>query len=101
SSERRADRRPCRAPGHDPRRPLQDAPRRPPEAAEPPGRPRARVRNGGEVNERPDLEQAVRRVLGSAEPELGCDACFDHLDRYVELELAGADAAPAVPGLRA
>jgi hypothetical protein len=53
------------------------------------------------VNERPDLEQAVRRVLGSAEPELGCDACFDHLDRYVELELAGADADAAVPGLRA
>jgi hypothetical protein len=53
------------------------------------------------MNERPDLEQAVRRVLGSAEPELGCDACFDHLDRYVELELAGADADAAVPGLRA
>jgi hypothetical protein len=53
------------------------------------------------MSERPDLEQAVRRVLGPAEPELGCDACFEHLDRYVELELAGADADSAVPALRA
>jgi hypothetical protein len=53
------------------------------------------------MSERPDLEQAVRRVLGPAEPELGCDACFEHLDRYVELVLAGADADSAVPGLRA
>jgi hypothetical protein len=36
-----------------------------------------------------------------AEPEVGCDACFEELDRYVELELAGEDAAAAVPGLRA
>ena len=34
-------------------------------------------------------------------PELGCDECFAELDRYVELEAAGADADAAVPGLRA
>ena len=39
--------------------------------------------------ERPDLKQALGRLLGPAEPEVGCDACFDQLDRYVELELAG------------
>jgi predicted anti-sigma-YlaC factor YlaD len=32
---------------------------------------------------------------------VGCDVCFDELDRYVELELAGQDADTAVPGLRA
>jgi predicted anti-sigma-YlaC factor YlaD len=32
---------------------------------------------------------------------VGCDVCFDELDRYVELELAGQDADAAVPGLRA
>jgi anti-sigma factor RsiW len=40
-------------------------------------------------------------LLGPDGPELSCDECFDVLDRYVELELAGADADAAVPGLRA
>jgi len=53
------------------------------------------------MSERPDVEQALSRLLGPAEPELGCDACFEQLDRYVELELAGADADAAIPGLRA
>jgi len=30
-----------------------------------------------------------------------CDVCFEELDRYVELELAGNDADAAIPGLRA
>ena len=51
--------------------------------------------------ERPELEQALGRLLGPAEPEVGCDACFDGLDRYVELELTGADVDVALPGLRA
>ncbi|HSL63362.1 MAG TPA: hypothetical protein VK874_01780 [Gaiellaceae bacterium] len=51
--------------------------------------------------ERPDVEQALGRILGPAGPEVGCDVCFDELDRYVELELAGADADAAIPGLRA
>jgi hypothetical protein len=50
---------------------------------------------------RPDSKQALERLLGPGEPELGCDDCFAELDRYVELELAGADADAAVPGLRA
>jgi hypothetical protein len=32
---------------------------------------------------------------------VSCDVCFEELDRYVELELAGADADAAIPGLRA
>jgi hypothetical protein len=51
--------------------------------------------------ERPDLRQAMGRLLGPAEPEVGCDVCFAELDRYVELEIAGVDADEAVPGLRA
>jgi hypothetical protein len=51
--------------------------------------------------ERPDPQEALRRLLGPAEPEVGCDACFEGLDRYVELEVAGADADRAMPGLRA
>jgi len=51
--------------------------------------------------ERADLKQAIDRLLGPDEPEIGCDECFDELDRYVELELAGEDADAAIPGLRA
>ena len=45
--------------------------------------------------------EALRRLLGPAGPELTCDECFEELDRYVELEVAGADADAAIPGLRA
>ena len=48
-----------------------------------------------------DREGAISRLLGPAEPELSCDECFEHLDCYVELEVAGADADAGVPGLRA
>jgi hypothetical protein len=50
---------------------------------------------------RPDVNQALGRLLGPAGPEVGCDECFEHLDRYVELELSGADADAMIPGLRA
>ena len=53
------------------------------------------------MTERPELTQALEQLLGPVAPEIGCDACFDELDRYVDLELAGADADAAVPGLRA
>ncbi len=48
-----------------------------------------------------DPEQTLARLLGPAEPEVDCDTCFAEHDRYVELELSGADADAAVPGLRA
>jgi hypothetical protein len=51
--------------------------------------------------ERPELKQALGRLLGPAEREVDCDECFEELDRYVELELAGANADSAIPGLRA
>jgi len=41
------------------------------------------------------------RVLGSGAPELTCEQCFEELDRYVELDLAGEAAAERVPGMRA
>jgi len=51
--------------------------------------------------QRPDLKQSLGRLLGPREPEIGCDDCFDQLDAYVELELAGGDIEHAFPGLRA
>jgi hypothetical protein len=39
-------------------------------------------------------------LLGPREPEIGCERCFDELDVYVELGLAGADADARMPGFR-
>jgi hypothetical protein len=46
-------------------------------------------------------DDAVARLVGPPGPEISCEQCFDELDRYVELELAGADAEVAIPGMRA
>ena len=43
----------------------------------------------------------LARLLGPEGPEVSCETCFERLDRYVELELAGADAEAAVPGMAA
>lgn len=53
------------------------------------------------MNDRSTFNDALGRLLGPASPEVGCDTCFDELDRYVELELAGADADAVLPGFRA
>jgi len=46
-------------------------------------------------------DMVLRALLGPAGPELSCEECFEHLDRYVELEVGGADADEAIPGMRA
>jgi hypothetical protein len=48
-----------------------------------------------------DPQRAVQRLVGPAGPELGCDECFEVLDAYVELELAGAGADAQMPLMRA
>ena len=45
--------------------------------------------------------QKLGQLLGPARAEIGCDECFDLLDEFVELDLAGADADARIPGLRA
>jgi len=46
---------------------------------------------------RPEL---LTRLLGPSAPEVTCDECFELLDEYVELELAGEDADRRLPGVR-
>lgn len=46
------------------------------------------------------MSEAARRLLGPTDPEIGCEECFDLLDRYVELEVAGRPADELVPGMR-
>jgi hypothetical protein len=48
-----------------------------------------------------EQRQLIAALLGPDEPELTCEQCFEQLDRYVDLELAGASADRAVPGMRA
>lgn len=51
--------------------------------------------------DRPDFRQVLNRLLGPAGPEVGCEVCFEELDRYVELEISDGDPDAAIPGLRA
>ena len=44
----------------------------------------------------PELE----RLLGPTAAQLTCDECFEALDEYVELQVAGADADRRLPGMR-
>jgi len=49
----------------------------------------------------PRRANTLSRLLGPEGPEVTCEACFEDLDRYVDLQLAGADAERSVPGMAA
>ena len=53
------------------------------------------------MSNEPNDERLLARLVGPAGPELSCEECFEQLDRYVELELHGAGADAAIPGMRA
>ena len=48
-----------------------------------------------------DHTKLIARLLGPAEPEVSCEECFELLDQYVDLEVAGEDADARLPGMRA
>ena len=39
----------------------------------------------------------IREIAEVREVEIGCDECFEQLDRFVEMKLSGLDAAQAMP----
>jgi len=43
------------------------------------------------------LKQMVRGIITTRPDEIGCDECFEQLDRFVEIKLAGKNAAEAMP----
>ena len=43
------------------------------------------------------LRQMVHGIITTRPDEISCDECFEQLDRFVELELAGKNAAQAMP----
>jgi anti-sigma factor RsiW len=44
--------------------------------------------------------KVLSRLLGPSGSEVSCEECFELLDEYVDLELAGADADRRLPGMR-
>jgi hypothetical protein len=53
------------------------------------------------MNENERRAEILGRLLGPEGPELTCERCFEELDRYVELEIGGADVEAEIPGMRA
>jgi predicted anti-sigma-YlaC factor YlaD len=47
--------------------------------------------------DRDDLDKLVRAVAETRESEIGCDECFEQMDRFAEIEFSGSDAASAMP----
>jgi hypothetical protein len=47
-----------------------------------------------------DFKHMLGRLLGPDKEKIGCEECFEQLDRYVDLQVAGDDADAALPGLR-
>jgi hypothetical protein len=47
-----------------------------------------------------DRSELITRLLGPAGPEVSCEECFELLDEYIDLEVAGADADHRLPGMR-
>ena len=43
------------------------------------------------------LKRIMQGILTSDPHEIGCDDCYDHLDVYVEMLIAGQNAAEAFP----
>lgn len=47
-----------------------------------------------------DLGKLARELEITRDEEVSCDECFAELDRFVEMELGGLDAASAMPLVR-
>lgn len=43
------------------------------------------------------LKQMARGIVSTDPDEIGCDECFEEMDRFVEMTLAGKNAAQALP----
>jgi len=43
------------------------------------------------------LKSMMQSIVSTHSDEIGCDECFEQLDRFVEMELVGKSAAEAMP----
>ncbi len=49
------------------------------------------------MEEQPSIKQMVQMIAETRPDEIGCDECFEQLDHFAELVLAGKSAAEALP----
>jgi len=49
------------------------------------------------MEEQLSIKHMVQMIAGTRPDEIGCDECFEQLDRFAELVLAGKSAAAALP----
>ncbi len=47
------------------------------------------------------LNQWLKKIQASQTEEISCSECFERLDAYVDLELAGQDPEKLLPGVKA
>jgi hypothetical protein len=47
--------------------------------------------------DRGDLDKLMRALAETCEREIGCDECFEQMDRFAEVEFSGSDSATAMP----
>jgi len=47
--------------------------------------------------DRGDLDKLMRALAETREREIGCDECFEQMDRFAETEFSGSDSAAAMP----
>jgi hypothetical protein len=43
------------------------------------------------------FRELIQEIAEAREVEIGCDECFEELDRFVEMRLSGLDVARAMP----
>ena len=55
---------------------------------------------GPEPTDTDAVKMMVRGIMSTRADEIGCDECFERVDRYAELVLEGRDAAAALPLVR-
>jgi len=58
---------------------------------------RVMPRRSGDGMDAELLKQMARGIMTTRPDEIGCDECFEQMDRFVEMKLAGADPAEAMP----
>jgi len=46
---------------------------------------------------RGDVVRLARAVAETRETEIGCDECFEQVDRFVEMKISGLNTAQAMP----
>ena len=47
--------------------------------------------------DRGDLDKLMRALAETREREIGCDECFEQMDRFAEIEFSGSHSETAMP----